>query len=311
MSGNANGNGTTNGTHPGFTTTSGGIDHELPPMSLYRKALKLGVWDPRDIDLSRDSADWARLSPDEQDYLQVLLAQFVAGEEAVTLDLLPLIHAIASEGRFEEELYLTTFLFEEGKHAVFFRRFMDEVIGGPVDWRRYHTPAYAKMFYEDLPRTMNRLLTDKSREAQALASTTYNMFVEGVLAETGYFSFYSALDARKILPGLREGVRLIQRDESRHIGYGVYLLSRLANEDPRIYDVIERRMNELLPCVGALLAETYSRYQSMPFGLDLEVTNEFARSRFQSRMARIARAKEEDFARQSVESFEAEAAVPL
>lgn len=311
MSGNGAVNGTANGAHPSFSTTTAGLDHETPPMKLYQKALKLGVWDPREIDLSRDAADWARLSADEKDYLQVLLAQFVAGEEAVTLDLLPLIHAIASEGRFEEELYLTTFLFEEGKHAVFFRRFMDEVIGKRVDWKQYHSPAYAKMFYEDLPHTMNRLLTDKSREAQAVASTTYNMFVEGVLAETGYFSFYSALDANKILPGLREGVRLIQRDESRHIGYGVYLLSRLANEDPSIYGVIERRMNELLPCVGAMLSETYARYSEMPFGITLERTTEFAMSRFQSRMARIARAKEEDFAAQSVESFEAEAAVPL
>ena len=66
------------------------------------------------------------------------------------------IKVIAGEGRFEEELFLTTFLFEEGKHAVFFRRFMDEVIGGQIDSRTYHTPCYEKMFYEDLPNTMNR-----------------------------------------------------------------------------------------------------------------------------------------------------------
>ncbi len=303
---------TMNGAHTEFcSTTRGGMNHESPPMKLYKKALKLGIWDPGDIDLSRDKADWDALGADEQDYLKVLLSQFCAGEEAVTLDLLPLIKVVAEGGHYEEELYLTTFLFEEGKHSVLFRRVMDEVVGNDVDWTQYHTPAYSKLFYEDLPATMNRLLTDSSREAQAIASATYNMFVEGVLAETGYYSFYQSLDRTKIMPGLREGVRLIQRDESRHIGYGVYLLSRLANEDPAVYDVIAARMNELLPCVQGMIGETYARYEEMPFGITMEDTMEFAMSRFQSRMRRIERAKSEVFADQDVESFEAEAVVPL
>ena len=48
-----------------------------------------------------------------------LTSLFQAGEEAVTLDLLPLIRAIAQEGRIEEEMYLTTFLWEEAKHVDF------------------------------------------------------------------------------------------------------------------------------------------------------------------------------------------------
>ena len=43
-------------------------------------------------------------------------AQFIGGEEAVTTDILPMIMAVAKKGWFEEEMYLTTFLFEEAKH---------------------------------------------------------------------------------------------------------------------------------------------------------------------------------------------------
>lgn len=67
--------------------------------------------------------------------------------------------------------------------------------------------------------------------AQVVASTTYNMVVEGTLAETGYHALYEVLDGRGILPALREGVGLLQRDESRHIAYGVYLLTRLIRVD--------------------------------------------------------------------------------
>ena len=34
------------------TTSERGLDHSLLPMRLYHKAKKLGVWDPRDIDLT-------------------------------------------------------------------------------------------------------------------------------------------------------------------------------------------------------------------------------------------------------------------
>ncbi|MBR8645478.1 hypothetical protein KEH51_19255 [[Brevibacterium] frigoritolerans] len=53
---------------------------------------------------------------------------------------------------------------------------------------------------------MEKLLTDQSPEALAEAATVYNMFTEGVLAETGYFGFYQTLEANKMMPGLLKGV---------------------------------------------------------------------------------------------------------
>jgi len=72
-----------------------------------------------------------------RDLILRLTASFVAGEEAVTLDILPLIMTVAREGRVEEELYLTTFLFEEAKHTDFFRRFLDALPGDPGDLARF------------------------------------------------------------------------------------------------------------------------------------------------------------------------------
>ncbi len=36
-------------------------------MRLLEKARRLGIWNPADIDLSRDRADWLGLAADEQD----------------------------------------------------------------------------------------------------------------------------------------------------------------------------------------------------------------------------------------------------
>ena len=175
------------------TTGEKGLDHSLLPMRLYHKAKKLGVWDPKDIDFTQDKETWQTFTDDEKEASLRLGAMFQAGEEAVTRDLLPLIRVISMEGRLEEELYLTTFLFEEAKHTEVFRRFLDEVVGGAGDLTIYHQSHFKKIFYEYLPQAMERLIDDPSPEAQAEASVTYNMVVEGILAESGYHAFYTAL----------------------------------------------------------------------------------------------------------------------
>ena len=97
-------------------------------MRLYHKAKKLGIWDPREIDLTQDRQDSLKISDEYKERLLPLILGFQAGEEAVTLDLLPLIMTMAREGRLEEEMFLTTFLWEEAKHTEFFRRVLDEAV---------------------------------------------------------------------------------------------------------------------------------------------------------------------------------------
>ena len=79
------------------TLTSRGLRHDILPMRLYHKAKKLGIWDPRDIDLTQDRQDWQRIPNEYKERLRNLILGFQAGEEAVTLDLLPLILTVARE----------------------------------------------------------------------------------------------------------------------------------------------------------------------------------------------------------------------
>jgi ribonucleoside-diphosphate reductase beta chain len=278
--------------HEGFRTTAGGL-RDCFPLRLYQKAKRLGVWDPASFDFTQDRSDWESLDDLQRETILSLTSLFVAGEEAVTLDLLPLVLAIAREGRIEEELYLTTFLFEEGKHTELFSRFLHEVAGSPTDLERFHVPSYKTIFYEQLPATMERLLTDTSSEALARAAVTYNMIVEGVLAETGYHSYHESLAANGLMPALCSALVEIKRDESRHIAYGVYLLSRLVAEEPDVWDVIEARMQELFPYALGVVTETFEQYEGgvTPFGLEVSTFAEFATSQFGKRYDRISRAR--------------------
>lgn len=278
--------------HTFVTTSRHGLNNDSVPMRLWHKAKRLGVWNPADIDFSQDIADWQQLNDTERDLLLRLTGMFVAGEESVTLDLLPLIMTIAREGRLEEEMFLTTFLWEEAKHVDFFANgFLKHIAPDAGDLSHYHTPAYRTLFYDELPQAMHALSSDSSPTAQARASVTYNMIVEGVLAETGYEAYFAALERNNLMPGVRQGILLLKRDESRHIAYGVYLLSRLIATDPQIWPVVEHRMNQLMPVAMQIITEIFSAYDEMPFGLTFEEFSNIAMTNFGRRIQRIEKAR--------------------
>jgi ribonucleoside-diphosphate reductase beta chain len=273
------------------TISPQGLDWGSVPMRLFQKAKKLGVWDPQDLDFSRDAADWESFNDVERDFLLRTVALFQAGEQGVTNDLLPLIMAVADEGRIEEEIFLTSFLWEEAKHVEFFRRWLDDVAVAREDLEHYLTPSYRQLFFVELPNSLNALKTDHSVEAQIRASVTYNMIIEGVLAETGYHGFRLALEANGKMPGLLAGIRLTARDESRHIRYGVFLLNRLINQSPAGWEVMNQRMNELLAPALSVVTEFWEGYDetNAPFGQRMETYIDYASTQFDKRMRVLER----------------------
>lgn len=270
-----------------------GLRYDHLPLRLWSKAKRFGIWNPDDIDLSRDREEWKTLTEDEADLLLRLTGMLLGGEEAVTLDLLPLIQVVAREGRLDEEIFLTSFLWEEAKHVDFFRRFLDEVVPQAGDLSRYHTPFYRRIFYQELPQAMGALAADSSPVAQVRASVTYNMIVEGVLAETAYHAFFATLEARDLLPGLRQGIGWVKRDESRHLAYGVFLISRLVAVHPELWALVEQRMGELIETSVLLIQELFTPYEAMPFDLRLEDFIAYATTQFSRRLERIEKAREQ------------------
>ncbi len=278
------------------TLISSGLDTKQRAYRLWQKAKRLGTWNPSDLDLSQDRADWLALQNHERDLLLHLASLFMMGEEAVTTELLPLLKVVSEEGRLEEEMFLTSFLWEEAKHVDFFQRFRSEVVVDALDLHGYAGERASLLFEHELGQAMRSLYTDPSPEAQARAATTYNMIVEGVMAETGYHAWYTILKTRGILPGITEGIQLIQRDESRHIGFGLYFLARLiAEHGESVWEVVEETMGRLLPLATSILSETFeaqeTRHGTVPFNLELDTFVSFAMNQFQHRMTRLLDAR--------------------
>jgi ribonucleoside-diphosphate reductase beta chain len=117
------------------------------------------------------------------------------------------------------------------------------------------------------------------------------MVTEGVLAETGYHGYFTVLQRNGLMPGQVRGIQLLKQDESRHIAYGIYLLSRLIAVDPGLWQVAEDTMNELLPLAMDIIGDAFTPYDPVPFGLAPADFSDFAISQFQKRLERLERAR--------------------
>jgi ribonucleoside-diphosphate reductase beta chain len=227
-----------------------GLDYESVPWRLWEKSKKL-FWDPADLDFSQDAIDWQEMPEEERTLVAMSARGFMVGEEAVTLDIVPLLRCMSDLGRLEDTMYLSMFAMEEAKHTEMFRRWFDAVGLDPAsldDLARAQQAALGErpgIFDGPLTRVMRRLDTDKSPRAILDASIIYNQFVEGVLAIAGYQRWEQTFSRLGKLPALKAGLKLTQRDERRHIAYGTYLARRLLAENPELWEWLEQRWAKL------------------------------------------------------------------
>ena len=79
------------------------------------------------------------------------------------------------------------------------------------------------------------LRKDRSVPKFAQAITLYHLIVEGSLAQPGQHFIEDFFASEETMPGFSDGMANVSRDEQRHIGFGVKVLSELLEEgDPRM-----------------------------------------------------------------------------
>ena len=196
-----------------------------------------GNWKATELDFTEDARQWREDFTDFERQAAIWnYCLFFWGEDAVADNLSPYIDAAPLE---EQKYFLTTQQVDEARHAVFFKRFMQEVCGigdgtmagGLQAIRPQLTPGFRKIF-DRLDTMADELRKDRSPAKLAAAVTLYHVVIEASLAQPGQHFISSYLERRDQLPAFREGMENIAADEQRHIGFGVKLLSDLNREDP-------------------------------------------------------------------------------
>ncbi len=195
-----------------------------------------GNWRATELDFTVDREHWhERFSDLERRAALWNYALFFWGEDSVADNLSPYIDAAPRE---EQKYFLATQQVDEARHAVFFGRFLREVVGvGGSDTAStleaiepQLTWGFKKLFNR-LDEMADELRRDRSKPKLAAAIALYHLLIEAAVAQSGQHFIANYLEQRQIMPGFREGIEQVSTDEQRHIGFGVKLLADLQAED--------------------------------------------------------------------------------
>ncbi len=215
-----------------------------------------GNWSATGIDFDEDRAQWHGTFGDlERRAALWNYSLFLHGEDAVADNLSPYIDAAPRE---EQKYFLATQQVDEARHAVFFGRFMQEVVrtgATMADALAATEPeltwGFRKVF-ERLDRMAGELRKDRSAPQLAAAVTLYHLVIEASLAQPGQHFIEDYLVARDVLPGFRSGMRNVALDEQRHIAFGVKLLADLHRSDPDVKFAVAELLREVTPWATAV-----------------------------------------------------------
>jgi hypothetical protein len=230
-----------------------------------------GNWSAYDIDMSKDLAGWEALTDIQRRSAMWIYSMFYYGEDRVADTLAPYITAAPTE---EQSYFLATQQVDEVRHSIFFHRFFKEVIGvGGESVQQTLASTLPQLnwgyrgIFDRLDRMAEELRKDRSVPKFAQAITLYHLIVEGSLAQPGQHFIEDFFASKDTMPGFSEGMANVSRDEQRHIGFGVKVLSELLTEGAPGWEENRAAVVELLRETLPYMPGVFS-----PPGLDREYT---------------------------------------
>lgn len=235
---------------------------------LYRR-WEQNNWSATALDFSEDREGWAALTEMQRKSAMWVYSMFFYGEDSVTDNLSPYIDAAPKE---EQKYFLATQQVDEARHAIFFHRFFKEVIeagdsiASTLASTEQHLGWGYRQVFDRLDRMANELRRDRSLPKFAQAITLYHLVVEATLAQPGQHFIEDYFVKAGSMPGFSEGMKNVSRDEQRHIGFGVKILSELLRESDECKSAVDELLREVMPWTSSVF---------IPPGWDLEYTRCF------------------------------------
>jgi ribonucleoside-diphosphate reductase beta chain len=225
----------------------------FPRLSTYSQIVAKLQWEPTAIDLSSDAEAWPELPAERRRRLTRLLSGFRVAEDSVAEHLTP----FADRAEHVDTMMMWIFFLQrrdEDRHAVFFDRVAAEVLRLPGDTpaerlaaAREHVPAtFLELFEVRLPAMAAELAAGRTGILDGIR--LYHMVLEGAVFSAGQRALLEELD-RGDLPGIREGVERVERDERWHVGFGVRCLTE-AQDPVALLDHVLARATEAADAWG-------------------------------------------------------------
>jgi len=237
---------------------SGGLD--LIEARLY-SSWEHQHWSATSVDFTRDRQDWIGLPEEQQIMLIDSIATFFAGEERIAVSFAPLL--LSAEDQ-QQAAFLATQQSDEVRHMLFFDRLWREVLGIGEDSTRAAVAgararcneAFSELFDRRLAGVLDRLrLNPRDRDAKVEAVTIYHLIVEGLMGLTGMHFLIDYFERKSILANVASTLKMVRRDEHRHIAWGTSYLRSRCREQERDGFLVQNALLELLPVASGVLVE--------------------------------------------------------
>jgi ribonucleotide reductase beta subunit family protein with ferritin-like domain len=240
---------------------------------LYRR-WEEGNWKASEIDFSQDREGWQSLSDLQRRSALWLYSMFLYGEDAVADGLSPYIDAAPKE---EQKYFLATQQVDEARHAVFFHRFFKEVIGAGDSIAETLQSTHPELgwgyrgVFGRLERMCDELRQDSSLPNFAAAITLYHMIIEAAMAQPAQHFIEDFFAKAETMPGFSFGMEKVSRDEQRHIGFGVKVLSELFAESDECKAAADEILREVLPyTLAVMVPPNWDESYTTVYGFTLE-----------------------------------------
>ena len=198
--------------------------HEI--WQMYKKA-EASFWTAEEVDLSKDLADWEKLSANEKHFISHVLAFFAASDGIVNENL---VTRFSQEVQVAEAKCFYGFqIAMENVHSEMYSLLIDTYIKDPIE--RDHLFSAI----ETIPCIKKK--ADWALKWISDANSTFGTrlvafaAVEGIFF-SGSFAAIFWLKKRGLMPGLTFSNELISRDEGLHCDFACLLFSHLRNRTP-------------------------------------------------------------------------------
>jgi ribonucleoside-diphosphate reductase beta chain len=225
-------------------------------------------WDAEALELAGDGHAWSALDVARRRRLTVLLAGFCVAEFRVADELAPF--ELAARDPALAAVFAAQRA-DECRHCRLFDRIAALVLGvpghGAEDRRDFvrglAPPAVLDLFERRLPDAAAALAGGRVALVDAVA--LYHLILEGIVLSAGQRALLAEL-GDGVLPAVRRGVELVERDERWHVGFGLRCMLELRPEP----QAVARLLREGEAAVGAWGA-------AVPAGIRLRVAAQHRR----------------------------------
>ena len=255
------------------TKRDGGQTDAITYGDLYRR-WEEGNWKAYDLDFSQDRNGWEALSEIQRKSALWIYSMFFFGEDSVTDNLSPYIDAAPLE---EQKYFLASQQIDEARHAIFFHRFFSEVVGAGDDiaatlaFTEQHLGWGYRQVFNRLDKMADELRRDRSLPKFAQAITLYHLVVEAAMAQPGQHFIEDFFVREGTMPGFSAGMEHVSRDEQRHIGFGVKVLSELLAESDECRAAVDELLTEVMPWLSSVfIPPNWDREYTRCYGFELE-----------------------------------------